>query len=113
MSVRRARLGAAGIMHGLADMVPARVHELLADLRVGPLTLSALVCCSALSLALLKWMGKQRILKKMERARQRRDEALRKMEKEVQRFKQQVLLLTSVSLARGTAPARTADFCFS
>lgn len=76
-------------MHGLADMVPARVHALLADLRVGPLTLSALVCCSALSLALLKWMGKQRILKKMERARQRRDEALRKMEKEVQRFKQQ------------------------
>ncbi|XP_069498367.1 vitamin D3 hydroxylase-associated protein-like [Ambystoma mexicanum] len=70
-------------------MVPAKLRQFLSELQVEPLTLSALLCCSAASLVLLRWLARQKVHRKMERARQRRDQALQKMERAVCQFKQQ------------------------
>ncbi|NXA31428.1 FAAH1 hydrolase, partial [Eudromia elegans] len=68
----------------------------------------ALLCASVTALAVWRWLDKQRIQWKMEEARRSRDQGVKRMEKAVQRFREQVsrvqsddiLSLPLVELAR-------------
>ncbi|NXE09569.1 FAAH1 hydrolase, partial [Lophotis ruficrista] len=50
----------------------------------------ALLCGSAATVVVWKWLGKRQIQKKMEEARRSRDEGVKKMAKAVQQFREQV-----------------------
>lgn len=71
-------------------MIQEMLTQLLPELEVDPRTVSALLCASAAAVAALNWMQRRRIQEKMEEARRMRDLGLQRMEKAVQRFKQQV-----------------------
>ncbi|XP_059583770.1 vitamin D3 hydroxylase-associated protein isoform X3 [Alligator mississippiensis] len=70
-------------------MIQEMLTQLLPELEVDPRTVSALLCASAAAVAALNWMQRRRIQEKMEEARRMRDLGLQRMEKAVQRFKQQ------------------------
>ncbi|NXG28537.1 VDHAP protein, partial [Dromaius novaehollandiae] len=50
----------------------------------------ALLCSSAAAVAVWKWLGKRQIQEKMEEARRTRDQGVKKMEKAVQQFREQI-----------------------
>nr|XP_009672500.1 PREDICTED: vitamin D3 hydroxylase-associated protein-like [Struthio camelus australis] len=85
-----------------------QLRQLLPDREVGPSVALALLCGSAATMAVWKWLGKQQIQEKMEEAQRTRDQGVKKMEKAVQHFREQIshvqtgtiLSLPLVELAR-------------
>ncbi|NXN85133.1 FAAH1 hydrolase, partial [Bombycilla garrulus] len=84
----------------------------------------ALLGGSVAALVVWKWLGKKRILKKMEEARRTRDEGMKKMAKAVQQFREQVssvqrdailslpLLELSGRLQKGSLSPRTVLYTY-
>ncbi|XP_042675949.1 vitamin D3 hydroxylase-associated protein-like [Centrocercus urophasianus] len=66
------------------------MRQLLPETELAPAAALALLCGSAAAVVVWKWLGKRHIQKKMEEARRMRDEAVKKMAKAVQQFREQV-----------------------
>nr|XP_013798998.1 PREDICTED: vitamin D3 hydroxylase-associated protein-like [Apteryx mantelli mantelli] len=67
-----------------------QLRQLLPDGEVSPSAALALLCGSAAAMAFWKWLGKRQIQEKMEEARRTRDQGVKKMEKAVQQFREQI-----------------------
>lgn len=63
----------------------------------------ALFCAASVSVLLLKWRGKQKVKRKLQRVREKREKELEQAEEAVRRFRTQVRTLASL----GSSPRFT------
>ncbi|XP_053929484.1 vitamin D3 hydroxylase-associated protein isoform X2 [Cuculus canorus] len=71
-------------------MIQQQLKQLLPEREVDLYAALTLLCGSAATVVVWKWLGKRQIQKKMEEARRIRDEGVKKMVKAVQQFREQV-----------------------